>query len=90
MTQAHNALDVTWKPSLNNWRHACLEHLETRFGWLKRELELAHGNLAALEDHEQTLWRWREKAVGEFNRIGKLRDVDVKIRAYRKLWIELS
>jgi hypothetical protein len=72
------------------WRKLCLDRLETRLGWLKRELEHVGGNVASLKDHEQKLWRWREKAVGEFNRIGQLRDAERRIRDYRKLWIELS
>lgn len=72
------------------WRKLCVERLEKRFGWLKQELLEAHGNLSALEDHEQVLWRWREKAVGEFNRIGKMRDEQRKIRDYKKLCVELS
>jgi hypothetical protein len=76
--------------SSNGWRKLCVERIEKRFGWLKQELVAAHGNLSALEDYEQTLWRWREKAVGEFNRIGKMRDEQRKIRDYRKLYVELS
>ncbi len=76
--------------SSNGWRKLCVQELETRFGWLKQELLQAHGNLAALKDNEQVLWRWREKAVGEFNRIGKQRDEQRKIRDYKKLCAELS
>ena len=74
----------------NGWRKTCVKSLEDKFGWLKHQLELANGNLSALADNEQKLWRWREKAVGEFNRISKIRDEVVKIRAYRKLYVELS
>jgi hypothetical protein len=76
--------------SSNGWRRVCAERLETRLGWLKHELISVHGNLSALKDHEQVLWRWREKAVGELNRIGQMRDEQRKIRDYRKLWLELS
>lgn len=89
MTEA--AVSPPYQPlSCNGWRKACAERLESRLGWLKHELVLVNGNLASLKDHEQVLWRWREKAVGELNRIGKLRDESAKIRAYRKLWVELS
>jgi hypothetical protein len=76
--------------SVNGWKRLAAAAMEKRFGWLKHKLLLAHGNLASLEDHEQVLWRWREKAVGEFNRIGQMRDEQRKIRDYRKLWLELS
>lgn len=89
MTEA--AVSPPYKPlSSNGWRKVCAERLERRFGWLKHELMEAHGNLSALKDHEQVLWRWREKAVGELNRIGQLRDDARKIRYYRKLCAELS
>lgn len=91
MTEASATVDVTWKPSVTGWRKACLERLETRFGWLRRELDSRHGgNVAALKDNEQKLWRWRTNALSEFNRIGKIRDDARQITAYRRLWIELS
>lgn len=75
----------------NGWRKVCAERLESRLGWLKHELDVCcNGNVQRLKDHEQVLWRWREKAVGEFNRIGQMRDEQRKIRDYRKLWLELS
>jgi hypothetical protein len=76
--------------SSSGWRRLVATTLEKRLGWLKHELLLVGGNLAELKDHEQVLWRWREKAVGEFNRIGQMRDEQRKIRDYRKLWLELS
>jgi len=85
------AASPPYKPlSSSGWRKVVAERLESRLGWLKHELLLAHGNLSALKDHEQLLWRWREKAVGELNRIGQMRDEQRKIRDYRKLWLELS
>lgn len=80
----------TWEPTVEGWRSACSEALEKRLGWLKRELELVHGNVSALKDREQKLWMWRESAVAEYNRISQLREPARKISAYRKLWIELS
>lgn len=79
-----------WEPTVEGWRTACAEALEKRLGWLKRELELVGGALTALKEREQKLWRWRESAVSEYNRISKLRDPARQISAYRKLWIELS
>ncbi len=79
-----------WEPTAAGWRQACAEALEKRLGWLKIIVAQTGGNLSELPDHQQRLWLWRERAVGEFNRIGLLTDSKRRIRDYRKLWIELS
>ncbi len=73
-----------------SWRRACASSLERRLGWLKHELLRVGGNVQALKDHEQVLWRWREKAVAEFNEIGRLRNPQTQIRRYKQLYVELS
>lgn len=73
----------------NHWREACKKQLEKRLGWLRHEVGLANGNLTKLPEHHQKLWRWRESAVGEFNRIGTLVKPESRVRLYKKLYAEL-
>ncbi len=71
-------------------RAHCYGALERRFGWLKHELFLKAGNVAALKPHEQILWHGRAAAVNRFNRIGELRDPLKRDRAYQRLTKELE
>ncbi len=73
-----------------HWEYECRGALRERFGWLWGELSKAHGNVSEMKPHHQTLWRGREKAIAEFNRIGKIRDEARQVRLYRKLWRELQ
>jgi hypothetical protein len=73
-----------------HWEYECREALRERFGWLWGELSKVQGNVSALKEHQQVLWRGREKAISEFNRIGKIRDEPRQVRLYRKLWRELQ
>lgn len=71
--------------TLKSPRMECWSTIERRFGWLKRRLAAVRGNLSALAPNEQALWRARERVVGEYNRIGELRDPFAKRRRYQKL-----
>lgn len=83
-------MEELWEPTADGWRAACSTALEKRLGWLKLIVAQAHGNLTELPEHQQKLWRWRERALAEYNHIGTLKDSKRRIREYRKLWIELS
>jgi len=81
----------TGSETATHWEYECREALKRRFGWLWTELSKAGGNVLRLKPHEQVLWRGREKAIGEFNRIGKIRgNEQLQVRLYRKLWLELQ
>lgn len=79
----------THKSTAPAWKQACSAALERRLGWLKQELGRVNGNVQALKEHEQILWRWREKAVAEYNEIGRLRNPQTQIRRYKQLYMEL-
>lgn len=84
------ALESVWPETASRWEYDCREALKKRFGWLWEELAKARGNVCELKPHEQVLWRGRELAIAEFNRIGKIRDEQRQVRLYRKLWRELQ
>ena len=71
-------------------RAECWLAIERRFGWLKVRLTNVYGNVNELAPHEQELWRARERVVGEYNRIGELRDSQQQRRRYQKLGKECA